>query len=47
MKKTELLVRLLDEYRLPTPPARLRMRDYSTLPRLADLMQQLAVDGAS
>ncbi|CAM4379796.1 acyltransferase domain-containing protein [Nocardia ninae] len=46
VKKTELLVRLLDEYQLPTPPARLRMRDYTTLPKLAALMETLAVDGA-
>lgn len=47
VKKTELLVNLLDEYQLPTPPASMRMRDYYTLPMLADLMEQLVVDGAA
>ncbi|WP_107657430.1 acyltransferase domain-containing protein [Nocardia suismassiliense] len=47
VKKTELLVRLLDEYRLPTPPAQLRMRDYTTLPKLAGLMEQLAAEQVS
>ncbi|GAB4585334.1 acyltransferase domain-containing protein [Nocardia sp. IFM 10818] len=47
VKKTELLVRLLDEYDLPTPPAHLRMRDYTTLPRLADLMRDLAGGAAA
>lgn len=46
VKKTELLVRLLDEYRLPTPPASVRLRDYNTLPKLAGLMQSLSNDGA-
>ncbi|WP_158717995.1 acyltransferase domain-containing protein [Streptomyces sp. NRRL F-2664] len=41
VRKIDLLVRLLDEYQLPTPPARLRMRDYSTVPKLAELMQSL------
>ncbi|MFG2936696.1 acyltransferase domain-containing protein [Streptomyces sp. NPDC048282] len=49
VKKTELLVGLLDRYDLPTPPAELRMRDYNTLPKLAGLMLLLAegADGAS
>ncbi|OHT78133.1 hypothetical protein BKG69_15925 [Mycobacteroides chelonae] len=46
VKKTELLVRLLDEYSLPTPPASVRLRDYNTLPKLAGLMQTLADGGA-
>ncbi|WP_330255542.1 acyltransferase domain-containing protein [Nocardia sp. NBC_00565] len=46
VKKTELVVRLLDEYQLPTPPAQLRMRDYSTLPKLAGLMETLATQQA-
>ncbi|MFE2430669.1 acyltransferase domain-containing protein [Streptomyces sp. NPDC059373] len=45
VKKTELLVALLDRYDLPTPPADLRIRDYNTLPKLADLMIMLAADG--
>ncbi|MGW2662952.1 acyltransferase domain-containing protein [Nocardia tengchongensis] len=47
VKKTELLIRLLDEYQLPTPPAHLRMRDYTTLPKLAGLMEDLAADGTA
>lgn len=42
VKKTELLVNLLDEYQLQTPPADLRMRDYTTLPQLAGLIEMLA-----
>ncbi|MGW6456626.1 acyltransferase domain-containing protein [Streptomyces sp. NPDC055078] len=42
VKRTELLVSLLDRYDLPTPPAELRIRDYNTLPKLADLMLLLA-----
>lgn len=42
VKKTELLVNLLDEYQLQTPPAELRMRDYTTLPQLAGLIEMLA-----
>ncbi|MGW1030118.1 acyltransferase domain-containing protein [Streptomyces sp. NPDC002577] len=42
VKKTEILVELLDRYDLPTPPADLRVRDYNTLPKLADLMMLLA-----
>ncbi|WP_330301778.1 MULTISPECIES: acyltransferase domain-containing protein [unclassified Streptomyces] len=45
VKKTELLVALLDRYNLPTPPADFRIRDYNTLPKLADLMILLAADG--
>ncbi|TCO45903.1 acyltransferase domain-containing protein [Actinocrispum wychmicini] len=45
VKKTELLVRLLDEYHLPTPPAQVRLRDYTTLPKLAGLIEALAADG--
>ncbi|MFD3523099.1 acyltransferase domain-containing protein [Streptomyces sp. NPDC058653] len=42
VKKTELLVRILDRYSLPTPPADLRIREYNTLPKLADLLLLLA-----
>ncbi|MGW4690391.1 acyltransferase domain-containing protein [Streptomyces sp. NPDC004244] len=44
VKRTELLVSLLDRYDLPTPPADLRVRDYNTLPKLADLMLLLAAE---
>ncbi|MFB6807262.1 acyltransferase domain-containing protein [Streptomyces sp. NPDC056387] len=44
VKRTELLVGLLDRYDLPTPPADLRVRDYNTLPKLADLMLLLAAE---
>ncbi|MET9689931.1 acyltransferase domain-containing protein [Streptomyces sp. NPDC006514] len=44
VKRTELLVGLLDRYDLPTPPAYLRVRDYNTLPKLADLMLLLAAE---
>ncbi|TDZ45781.1 acyltransferase domain-containing protein [Mycobacteroides franklinii] len=47
VKKTELLVRLLDEFQLPTPPAAMRMRDYNTIPDLARLMENLGTNGAS
>ncbi|WP_078310991.1 MULTISPECIES: acyltransferase domain-containing protein [unclassified Mycobacterium] len=47
VKKTELLVRLLDEFNLPTPPAEMRMRDYNTIPDLAGLMETLGRNGAS
>lgn len=46
VKKTDLLVELLDRYDLPTPPAELRLRDYNTLPKLADLMVLLAAEEA-
>jgi [acyl-carrier-protein] S-malonyltransferase len=47
LKKVELLVQVLDEYELPTPPAELRLRDYYTLPKLADLMELLASGAAA
>jgi hypothetical protein len=40
--KTGLLVRELDRYGLPTPPASIGSRDFTTLPALADLMHRLA-----
>jgi len=46
VKKTELLVDLLDEYDLPTPPATMHIRDYNTLPKLASLMELLASPGS-
>ncbi|QCX82467.1 Erythronolide synthase, modules 1 and 2 (plasmid) [Streptomyces sp. YIM 121038] len=45
VKKTELLAQLIDESDLsPCPPASVLVRDYTTLPRLADLMEHLAAD---
>ncbi|MER7701548.1 acyltransferase domain-containing protein [Kitasatospora sp. NPDC097605] len=47
VKRTEILVSLLDRYHLPTPPADLRMREYNTLAKLADLMAVLAAGNAA
>jgi [acyl-carrier-protein] S-malonyltransferase len=42
VRKTELLVKVLDRYGLPTPTSEIRMRDYNTLPKLVDLVYHLA-----
>lgn len=42
VRKTELLVKVLDRYGLPTPSSEVRMRDYNTLPKLVDLVYHLA-----
>lgn len=42
VRKTELLVQVLDKYDLPTPTSEIRVRDFNTLPKLADLMHLLA-----
>lgn len=47
VKKTELLVKMLDQYHLPTPTSEIRMRDYNTVPKLAELMHRLAAQDNS
>jgi malonyl CoA-acyl carrier protein transacylase/acyl carrier protein len=42
VRKTELLVKVLDRYGLPTPSSEMRLRDYNTLPKLVDLVYLLA-----
>ncbi|ASU78674.1 hypothetical protein CDG81_10740 [Actinopolyspora erythraea] len=42
VKQVELLTRVLDQYDVPNPPNNIRMRAYSTLPRLAELLHLLA-----
>jgi [acyl-carrier-protein] S-malonyltransferase len=42
VRKTELLITVLDRYDLPTPTSEIRIRDYNTLPKLVDLVYQLA-----
>ncbi|MFF0148164.1 phosphopantetheine binding protein [Amycolatopsis sulphurea] len=42
VRKTELLVKVLDRYDLPTPTSDIRVRDFSTLPKLVDLIYLLA-----
>jgi [acyl-carrier-protein] S-malonyltransferase len=42
VRKTELLVQVLDKYDLPTPTSTIRVRDFNTLPKLADLVHLLA-----
>ncbi|ALG06211.1 acyl transferase domain-containing protein [Kibdelosporangium phytohabitans] len=42
VRKTELLVKILDRYGLPTPTSEMRVRDFNTIPKLADLIFRLA-----
>ncbi|SFD99226.1 Malonyl CoA-acyl carrier protein transacylase [Actinopolyspora alba] len=42
VKQVELFTKVLDQYGVPNPPNNIRMRAYSTLPRLAELLHLLA-----
>ncbi|MFD7656648.1 acyltransferase domain-containing protein [Actinosynnema sp. NPDC059797] len=42
VKQTDIFVKVLRRYELPNPPVALRIRRYSTVPKLADLLVRLA-----
>lgn len=42
VKQVEIFAKILDRYQLPDPPAEIRLRSFSTLPRIAELLRKLA-----